>query len=111
MSPTKKKPKLNKKLNEFIIDKHYGAEPKAVVKPLVKTGGTLNSKPTLFQLAEQQHTQGLYDDFPVAPIDATISTAKKARQVFDKVIYPLKTIVGGKYKKVTGVKDIQDLQR
>jgi hypothetical protein len=94
--------KLTKKLNDYILESKYPLSK----KPLVRTGGTLNSKPTLFQLAQQQHSKGLYDDFPVAPIDATIRTAKKARLVFDKVTYPLKTIVGGKYKKVTGVKEM-----
>ena len=81
----KPKKKLSKEINNFLKESYYPLSK----RPVVRTGATLNSKPTLFQLANQQHAQGLYDDFPVAPIDATIQTAKKARQVFDKVTYPL----------------------
>ena len=96
------KGKLNKKLNDYIIESKYPLTK----KPLIRTGAMRSNRPTLFQLAEQQHAQGLYDDFPVAPIDMTISTAGRARQVFDRVTYPLKTIIGSKYKKLTGVKEM-----
>ena len=67
------KGKLNKKLNDYIIESKYPLTK----KPLIRTGAMRSNRPTLFQLAEQHHAKGLYDDFPVAPIDATISTAKK----------------------------------
>jgi hypothetical protein len=96
------KGKLNKKLNDYIIESKYPLTK----KPLIRTGAMRSNRPTLFQLAEQQHAQGLYDDFPVAPIDAGISTAKRAREMFDKVTYPLKTIIGDKYKKLTNVEEM-----
>ena len=97
----KKKPLSNKVLARTLVKpiiKRYLVKTKDFNKP--------TTKQSYGQLQRQRHNQqekikmfhdanakGLLNDFPVAPIDATIKTAKRARIAFDKVYYPLKTIV------------------
>lgn len=84
---------IGKPIQSFIGKKFYPN------KPVVRTGITAKRKYTLMEYgaglnkADEDNRKGLFDDFPVEPIDASIKNAKRAREAFDKVFYPLKTII------------------
>ena len=94
----KVKKKLPKKVNDYIQETYY--TPKK--KPLVAT----RDNNSLFDKARQANFQGQFDNFPVEPIDATINTAVKAREVFDKVIYPVKVVIPKDQVQKLGVKEM-----